>query len=111
MICLLSHLHDCTTLSQGQGNTLLVFKCDSPDGLALCNQFPNEVSGLEIPDLDSTITAATHDSSIVKLQTSNAVVVGCETMDGTHLFQRPNPDRSIRSTSHQGVSAHLQLAN
>ena len=100
MICLLSHLHDCTTLAQGQGNALLILKCDSPDSLALRDEFPNEVSGLEIPDLDSTITAATHDSSIIKLQTSNAVVVGSETMDGTHLFQGPHPDRSIRSTSH-----------
>lgn len=62
-----SYLHNCATLSQSKSNTLLILKSNSPNSLALSDQFSNEVAGLEVPDFNSTITTTTHNSSIVKL--------------------------------------------
>jgi hypothetical protein len=83
----LSYLHDCATLPQCQGNTFLVFKSYSPDSFALGDEFSNEMSSFEIPNLDSTITTTAHDSSIIKLQTGDTIVMSCKTVDWAHLFQ------------------------
>ncbi|CAF3507613.1 unnamed protein product [Fusarium graminearum] len=88
----LAYLHHCTPLSQGQGNTLLILKGNSPDSFTLSDEFSNEMSGLEIPYLNSAITATTHDSSIIKLQTCDAIIMGCKTVNRAHLLQRPNSD-------------------
>jgi hypothetical protein len=74
-------------VSQGQRNTLLIFEGNTPDSFTLRDEFTNEMSSFEVPDLNSTITATTHDSSIIKLQTGDAVIVSCEPVDRTHFFQ------------------------
>lgn len=83
----LAYLHYCTALSQGESNAFLILESNSPDSFTLGNKFSNEVSGLEIPYLNSAITATTHNSSIIKLQTGDAIIMGCKTMNRAHLLQ------------------------
>lgn len=70
-----THLHDGPAVPESHSNTLLVFKSDAPDGLSLSNKLANQVTCLQIPDLDPSIAATTDDTSIVKLQARNTVIV------------------------------------
>jgi len=84
-----TNLHDGPVTSTGHDHTLLLFECDPPDSIGGCSQFSNQLPSFEIPNFHSPITTSTHNSGIVKLQTRDAIVVCCESMNRCHLLQRP----------------------
>jgi hypothetical protein len=98
-------------VAESQGDTLFVLKGDTPDGLALGDELANEVTSLEIPDLDATVASTTDDTGVVELQACNTIIMSCEAVDGAHLLEGPDADGSVRATGHEGVSTHLQLAD
>lgn len=98
-------------MTEGQGDTLLVLKGNTPNSLALSNELTDQVTGLEVPDLDAAITSTTDDAGVVELQTGNTIVMSCETVNRAHLLEGPDTDGTVRATGHEGVTAHLQLAN
>jgi hypothetical protein len=98
-------------VAESQGDTLFVLKGDTPDGLALGDELADEVTGLEIPDLDATVASTTDDTGVVELQAGNTIIMSCEAVDGAHLLEGPDADGSVRATGHEGVSTHLQLAD
>lgn len=105
------YLHDSATLSQRQGDALFVPKCNPPNCLSLSEQLADKVASLQIPNLNTTVTSATDDASVVKLQACDAIVVGSQPVYGTHLLQGPDTHRPIGSTRNERVTTHLQLPN
>lgn len=80
-----TYFHDGPVATKGHRDALLVLECNTPNCLALRNKLADEVSGLEIPDLDTAVTTTAHDAGIVKLQARNTVIVRRQPVD-RHKF-------------------------
>lgn len=98
-------------MAQCQSDALLVFKRDPPDRLALRDELTNQMARLDVPDLNPAVAAATDNSSLIKLQRRDAVIVGRQSVNGAHALERPHADGAVGAAGDQGVAAHLELSH
>lgn len=77
-----SYFHYGSVVSQRHGDALLVLESDTPNSLALSNEFSDKVTRLQIPYFDTAIAATTDNTSVVKLQARNTVVMRSQSVNG-----------------------------
>lgn len=105
------NFHDRLALSTSQHDGFLLFEDDAPYCLGWGAELPDECAALEIPDLDAAVGAAGDDARVVELQGCDAVVVGCEAVDGRVGRHGPDADGAVAAACDEGVAAELELAD
>ncbi len=108
---MLAYLHDGPTILQRHSHTFLLLKRNAPHGLTLGDQLADEMTSLQIPDLDAAVATAADNPGIVELQARDAVIVGGKAVDGAEPLERPHPHGAVAAARDKRAAAHLQLPN
>lgn len=94
-----------------QDGALVVLEVESPHDLARLGQFSDEVAGLDVPQLDSSIVSGRYDESVIELKAGDRVVVGADPLQAGVCCQVEDDDSTVRTACDQDIAGELQLAN
>jgi hypothetical protein len=102
-----AYLHDRMPITLRHGDALLILESHTPYSITLRDELANKMTSLQVPDLNSAITATADNAGVVKLQTRNTIVVRGQPMYRREFFERPHTDRAVGASGYQRSSAHL----